>query len=209
MTTPTSQTPPALPLTTDQAPAAAAPPATTSRARRGAASSAAPRRNRSQVPEPPAAQPAPPPVVHDDYELPKEWQGLPEAPLLLEACNVFGIDPDQTLPIFNPARHRPTASTRFRELLAQKFNPGDRNAGVEPSITLVTAGGVKIGYFADGTVDPDTETRLRQIFKAYHRDKKTGEVTPRPLPDDLTLPATAVLGFAPEDANSSRRLIGK
>jgi hypothetical protein len=100
-----------------------------------------------------------------------------EAELLAEACFVFGINPDPSLRPIELAKHR--------------FDPGDPTGAspVAPSVTLVTAGGLKIRY----PVDEDTETRLRNVYHAF-KVGKDGERQVLPLPADLTLPRENVDG---------------
>lgn len=98
--------------------------------------------------------------------------------LLLEACEAFNVDP--------------RIATRPRELAAWRYYPGDRVDGVEPSVVLVTAGGLKLRYPVAG--DAETEERLRAVFGAFAIDPVTKERKPAPLPRDLTLPAAAVTG---------------
>lgn len=57
---------------------------------------------------------------------------------------------------------------------------------LEPAaIVIVTAGGHKLRHPRDAA----TTARLRSVFGAYQRDRRTGAITgPAPLPADLTLP---------------------
>lgn len=143
-----------------------------------------------------AAQPAAAPFTEQPSQIPAEGFALPEsikgqagAVLLLDACNLFGVNPDTALPIFQGRGTGP-----FRELLAWRFYPGNEAAGVPDAVGLVTVGGVKIKHFADPDfpMDPDTENRLRQVFHAWRTNPKTNEIEALPLPDDLTLPRAAV-----------------
>lgn len=105
--------------------------------------------------------------------------------LLIAACEVFNIDP--------------RIDTRPRELAAWRFYPGNRVEGVDASVVLVTAGGLKVRYPIAG--DAETEERLRNTFGAYTIDPKTKERVPAELPADLTLPASAVTGQVVERAH--------
>ena len=144
----------------------------------------------------PTAQPAAAPVQEqpgqipaEGFELPDAMKGQKGAVLLLDACNVFGVNPDPALPLWAGRGTGP-----FRELLAWRFYPGQPAAGVPDSVTLVTVGGVKVRFYADPDfpMDTDTENRLRLVFHAWKTNPKTNEVEPLPLPDDLTLPRSAV-----------------
>ncbi len=98
----------------------------------------------------------------------------------------------------------PTSTCRPPELKAWTFYPGDDVDGRPDAVVLVTFGGVKVRHYADPdflafgctepAMDSDTEERLRRIFNAFKVDPKTKEVSPAPLPADLTLPATHVDG---------------
>lgn len=105
--------------------------------------------------------------------------------LLIEACTIYGVNP--------------SADIRPKELMSWRFYPGedDPTKGVQPdAVVFVTTGGVKIKHFDDPDVpmDPETEDRLRRIFGLFKQDPKSKEITALPLPDDRTLPATAVTG---------------
>jgi len=142
--------------------------------------------------------PKPPtPAVHEQPgQIPTDGFTLPDAirvqegsDLLLDACNVFGVNPDPSLPIYAGRGRGP-----FRELMAWKFYPGDSRAGIPDAVVFVTVGGTKVRYTADPDfpMDPDTETRLRNVFHAWKTDPKTNEIIALPLPTDLTLPRSAV-----------------
>lgn len=113
--------------------------------------------------------------------------------LLLEACDIYGINPE----VF----------ARPRELAAWRYYAGDRRDGRPDAVVLVTQGGVKIKHFADRThpVDPETEERLRNLFGAWKIDPVTKLQVPGPMPDDLTLPAEAVTGMVTTDRHVYRR----
>jgi len=143
----------------------------------------------AKVPPQAPFQEQPGQIPAEGFALPEEMKGQRGAVLLLDACNVYGINPDTSLPIWAGRGLGP-----FRELLAWKFYPGQESAGIPDSVALVTVGGVKIRYHADPDypMDPDMETRLRLVFHAFKMDPKTNEVMPLPLPEDLTLPRSAV-----------------
>lgn len=153
---------------------------------------------------PPPATAAPPAAASQadpgGYKLPAALARLAGADLLLEACNVFAVDPDQDV--------RPV------ELDNWKFYPGNRLEGRPDQVVLVTRGGMKIGWFRTpdhpdqallvthgAQFDQATETRLRPIFGAWQTDPKTKDVTPIPLPDDLALPAAVVTGLSDAQAH--------
>lgn len=104
--------------------------------------------------------------------------------LLMETCERFNVDPR--------AKKQPV------ELLAWRFIPGNplSHPPIPDSVSIVTAGGVKLRHYEDPAfpMDPDTEERLAKIFNAYHADPKTKDVTRLPLPDNLALPVSAVTG---------------
>ncbi len=103
------------------------------------------------------------------------------APVLAEACRVFGINPDPD--------HRP------RELLAAR-GYGDADQFEPLSVVIVTGGGLKLRYPFEG--DQQTEHTLRfGVFGAFKRDKRTGTITELPLPRDLRLPAHHRTGIPP------------
>jgi len=141
-------------------------------------------------------------VVDDDEaadeivanEPPVEIQGQPGAEILMDACAIYGINPDQkALP---------------RELLAWKYYPADRELGLPESVRLVTAGGVKLRHYADGLIDekrdPDTATILRAKLRLFRMDPTTRQMTPLPFSGDLTLPDEAVSGQVGSDAHVYR-----
>lgn len=149
------------------------------------------------VPNPKPAQPAPgqDEQAQGAFTLPKDMEGQRGAVLLLDACNVYGVPPDMSLPMPNNRGRGP-----FRGLLAWKFYPGDEQAGTPDSVALTTVGGLKIRFYADPEfpMDLDTENRLRNVFHAWKTDPKTNEIVPLPLPDDLTLSPQAVFGQVPK-----------
>lgn len=140
-------------------------------------------------PAPAQAPEQPTQIPQGGFDLPASIANERGASLLLEACNVFGVNPDPSLPIYAGRGPGP-----FKELMNWKFYPGTPAAGIPDSVVFVTVGGAKVRYYADPTypMDPDTESRLRTIFHAWKTDPKTNEVVPLPLPDDLTLPKSAV-----------------
>jgi hypothetical protein len=137
---------------------------------------------------------------HGSYTLPTDFAREDGAALLLNACEVFGVNPDpDTLP---------------PELKGWKFYKGNRLEGRPDSVVLVTHGGVKLTWFASAQhpdagllstqgaqYDAATETRLRAVFRAWRQDPKTKEVQPTALPEDLTLPQQAVTGLSDAQAH--------
>ncbi len=108
---------------------------------------------------------------------------LTYAPVLAEACKVFGINPDPEL--------------QPRELLAAR-GYGDAAQFEAPAVVIVTAGGLKIRW----PLDADTEHRLRfDTFHAWRKVRVPGTREERieelPLPKDLRLPAPARTGIPP------------
>lgn len=136
-------------------------------------------------------------IPADGYALPDALKAHRGAALLLEACNVFGVNPDMALPLYQGRGRGP-----FRELMAWKFYPGDERAGLPDAVALVTVGGTKVKIFADPDfpMDADTEDRLRNVFHAWKTDPKTNEIVALPLPEDLTLPRAAVSSQANPNA---------
>lgn len=112
--------------------------------------------------------------------------------LLLDACELYGVNPEQD--------QRPV------ELLSWRYRDGDPREQLPASVTLVTAGGLKIVHYADPAypVDPETTERLRNVFGAWRKDKD-GTRVPLPLPTDLTLPEGAVTGLAKTEDHVYRR----
>lgn len=97
--------------------------------------------------------------------------------LLNEALGTFGINP----------------AGQPRELLAFRV-AGDPDAFEPLVVSLVTAGGRKLTW----PLDERTERELRyNVFHAYKADRRTGDVTELPLPDDLRLPDHAKTGIPP------------
>jgi hypothetical protein len=96
--------------------------------------------------------------------------------VLLEACRIFGINPDVEAQPLELAGWRGVGSVDLLEPLA---------------VVLVTAGGLKLRW----PLDAESEDRLRRVFNRFKIDKQTGHVTPLPLPEDLTLPAPARNGL--------------
>lgn len=129
--------------------------------------------------------------------------------LLLEACDRYGINPDQRLPKFNPRRHALSINSDTRELAAWAFYAGENDTDVPDSVVLVTEGGFKLRYarpvdLGDRELDvafigDQTETQLRQALNAYQVDPKTRQRIPAALPEDLALPFEALKGFSPKD----------
>lgn len=157
------------------------------------------------VATPPAGAPGPLPNVQVFREETAEERarrqnaGREGLPLLLEACETFGINPDADLPPFDPRKNKPDDARHraFRQLLSWNYYPAEQSADGYASVVLVTAGGVKLRYSDDpaNRFDEDTINRLRQAFQAFKRDPKTGDVVAQPLPRDLALPLPALLGF--------------
>lgn len=110
------------------------------------------------------------------------------AGLLMEACRVFGINPDPDAVVHYPNRQKSP------EVASWKFYPSPDTVIEPDAVVLVTAGGVKLKYYTDGTVDQATEDTLARVFNAFRRDAQ-GNVIRIPLPDDLSLPTTAVTGL--------------
>lgn len=155
----------------------------------------------------PAAAPAAAAKADQGYRVPDEFRGKPGLHLLMRACNLLGIDPDPTLPVFNPKRHKPEAGAAFRELMDWRFYRGDRSAGDPDYVTLVTAGGLKITHRDDMAQpwDDETDHRLALAFNAFRINRETKLPERIALPADLTLPANAVLGFSDETRHQYRR----
>lgn len=144
-------------------------------------------------------------VADEDYPLPAAYRGQPGVELLMLVCDLFGVDPNPSLPVFQAGKHVATATTKFRELMSWKFTPGDPMAGVADKVTIVTAGGRKLTVDSNGQFDSDTENVLRQAFQAFRVNPATNEKEPIALPRDLTLPVEAVLGVVMSDRHQYRR----
>lgn len=119
-----------------------------------------------------------------DPELVRDSGGRTDAAavdLLMDACERFGVNPE--------------VDARPQELAAWRFYPGDRLEGRPDAVVIVTHGGVKLKHFADPNhpMDPDTEDKLRAIFKAFTINAMK-EVIPTALPVSLVLPSAAVTG---------------
>jgi hypothetical protein len=99
--------------------------------------------------------------------------------LLYSVCERFGVNP--------------TWDADPRELADWRWNPANRRAGKKESVTIVTAGGMKITEFEDGTHDEETQERLRHIFQSYTFNAVKERVQ-LPLPDSLVLPVSNVDG---------------
>lgn len=170
---------------------------------RGIPNDPAKRRGQPQDPAPnPATAGQPVAIPKDGYTLPDALKGQRGASLLLDACNLYGVNPDTSLPTYAGRGTGP-----FRELLAWRFYPGDERAGIPDAVGLVTVGGTKIKHHADPDypMDDDTEQRLRQVFRAFKRDPKTNEIVPLPLPVDLTLPRPCVSSVVPPGGDHQYR----
>lgn len=116
------------------------------------------------------------------YPTPEEFEGQPGVDLLMEACSLYGINPDKDAPEVH--------------LLNWRFKAGDRRRRVPDRIVLVTAGGLKIAHPADD----DTVERLRHVFRCFKENKaKDGSVSIEilDLPEDLTLPTVHLNGQVP------------
>lgn len=143
-----------------------------------------------QPKQPPAPAPA---VTLPDFVAEATGNRSEEArDLLLDACERYGINPVQD--------QRPV------ELSAWKYRPANAVEQVPASVTLVTAGGLKIVHYEDDAypADPETEERLRNVFGAWRKDKDGTRVA-LPLPTDMTLPQGAVTGLAMTDDHVYRR----
>jgi hypothetical protein len=103
--------------------------------------------------------------------------------LLLEACEIYGVNPSK--------RAKP------QELLAWRFYASPDESQPD-AVTFVTGGGLKIKHWDDPAMpmDLDTIDRLRKTFGCYRIDPKTKEVTVLDLPQDLTLPRVSVDGVS-------------
>jgi hypothetical protein len=137
-------------------------------------------------PDAPEAPPIDPGDMTDDApveDLMPEALGLrsdTSLNLLLDACKRFNVDPRM--------------DTRPRELDAWRFYPGSRKDGRLDAVSLVTAGGLKLTMFSDGSLDADTEERLRALFRAFRTNPVTKQIESTPLPEDQGLPEAAVIG---------------
>lgn len=188
-------TPAADPTQAAQAPAAAAPAA--------AAPAAAPdpaaieaakallRAAGFDVEDPDEAEP-------EQYVMPSTMAGEKGADILADACDVFGINPD---PNCVP-----------RELLNWKHYPADIPNGIDEHVTLVTAGGLKLHWYADGEIredrDPEMCRRLRDRLRLFVLEGPNKERRDLPFPRDLTLPEEAVTGQVPAAAAAVYRYEG-
>jgi hypothetical protein len=134
----------------------------------------------AKAPTQPAAAEAPVKVAPDANGR-KDAQAVD---LLLEACDLFGVNPDPDV--------RPV------ELLSWRYYPADRRTDTPAKVVIVTAGGQKLGIWEDPDVplEADTEETLRNIFGAFDVDPVTKAKVPGQLPPDLTLPRTAVTGIS-------------
>jgi hypothetical protein len=101
-----------------------------------------------------------------------------DAPLVAQACRVFGINPDPEL--------QPRELANFRIY-------GDAALLEARSVVLVTCGGRKLRY----PIDERTEQELRyQVFRAYKKAGKHHDLIEElPLPADLRLPWEARTGI--------------
>ncbi len=122
------------------------------------------------------------------YPIPDVFTGKPGIEMLMEACTLYNINPDQNL--------KPGDPKRPRQLLSWKYF-GDNEGRPElpdERIVLVTGGGVKLSYPAD----QDTVERLQRVFRLIRKRKgpnneEIAEVLP--MPDDLALPTSALTGI--------------
>lgn len=114
--------------------------------------------------------------------------------LLLDACEVYGINPDPEL--------------RPKEILSWRFYHADRREDRPARVVIVTGGGQKVDLF-EGDADPimsiDSEEVLRNVFNAYKIDPVTKLRINSDLPEDLTLPRVAVTGIA---EGATHRFVG-
>ncbi len=138
----------------------------------------------------------------DDYErealamLPPEEQALPGAFLFINACVMYGINPDpKKLP---PEIMRLDNGRRWR------FYPGDSYAvpPVPDRVVFVTHGGLKIS----APPTPEFDEALHKWFRTDRQDPKTLEVVRMPLPASLTLPRQAITGVVPKQETLQQTL---
>lgn len=142
-------------------------------------------------PDPPPTTPAPAASTKAAlyaFPVPDQFNGQPGADLLMEACSLYNINPDPTLVPGNV--HAP------RQLLEWKYyaTNGERFDLPAQRVVLVTAGGLKLSYPADA----ETVERLQRIFRLIRKRKGPNNeevVDTLPMPEDLTLPSTAVTGL--------------
>ncbi len=134
---------------------------------------------------PAKAQPAKPKVIAEAHGN----QSDEAIELLLEACGVFGINPDPDV--------RPV------ELLSWRYYREDVRTDTPAKVVVVTAGGQKLAIWEDPDVplEQDTEEILRNIFGAWRVDPVTKLKVPGEMPDDLTLPRSAVTGISDSQAH--------
>lgn len=149
----------------------------------------------AKAPIPPQPQTTPDPQDQGGFPIPPALAGQPGVDLLMDACEVFGINPDPTLPPYDPKRHG-AAKAQFLELVGWKYYPALPGEPLPNRVVLVTAGGQKLTWFDDPDypLDPATELALRNLFHAWTIDPTTKDQVPLPLPADLTLPRQAVDG---------------
>ena len=143
----------------------------------------------------PSDQPPPPvaPVEVRGWPVPREFEERTGAPLLMRACERFGVNPDREV---HP-----------QELENWRFIPADPIEQRPASVRFVTSGGVRIRFYEDDTIDADTEERLRVEFHAFRIDEKKQRIN-FPLPPDLPLPRPLVTGNSDSTAHKGH-LLGK
>jgi hypothetical protein len=132
------------------------------------------------------------------FPIPPEYARMKGIDLLMEACTLFGIDPNPKLKAGHPAAPR--------HLLSWKHYPGNVIQGEDERIVLTTCGGAKLRYpWREGD---DTHERLLTIHgcrtKLRHKDGSE-EIVIKPLPHDVTLPTVHVTGIPETDTHVYKR----
>lgn len=132
-------------------------------------------------------QPEPPKRHHpaldgERYAVPLALRDRAGVQILLDACEMFALNPE---PEIFPC-----------EVLSwthYKATPRERRE----SVRLTTGGGRKLRVWANPLepFDDETEETLRNIFGAWRVMGKGKKRVPLPLPEDLTLPYEAAVGF--------------
>jgi hypothetical protein len=125
------------------------------------------------------------------WPVPREFEARTGAPLLMRACERFGVNPDREV---HP-----------QELEAWRFIPADPIEQRPASVRFVTSGGIRIRFYEDDTIDAATEERLRVEFHAYRIDEKKQRIS-LPLPSNLTLPRPLVTGISESTAHKGHVL---
>lgn len=134
-----------------------------------------------QATKPPAAAPATPRDRTFADDILPERHGREKDPiarrLLLQVCEMFGVNPSQT--------------ARPAELAAWFYYPAVPLEDIPAAVHIVTHGGKKLKVFADLTVPQETVAQLAGVFGLQVKPDLTAD-----LPDNLTLPAQAVTGLS-------------